>query len=41
MGRRERRDEAAIEEQLRRAVRRDANRIWGKKPHVEVIILSR
>ncbi len=41
MGRRERRDEAAVEEQLRRAVRRDANRIWGKKPHVEVIILSR
>jgi ribonuclease J len=41
MGRRERRDEAAVEEALRRAVRRDANRIWGKKPHVEVIILSR
>ncbi len=41
MGRRARRDESAVEEALRRAVRRDANRIWGKKPHVEVIILSR
>jgi len=40
MGRTERKDEAAVEEAIRRAVRREANRIWGKKPHVEAIVLS-
>ena len=40
MGRKERRDEAAVEEAMRRAVRREANRIWGKKPHVEAIVMS-
>ena len=41
LGRKDRADEAVVEEALRRAVRRDAHRIWGKKPHVEVLILSR
>lgn len=40
MGRKERQDEAAVEEAIRRAVRREASRIWGKKPHVEAIVLS-
>jgi ribonuclease J len=40
LGKRDKRDEAAVEEALRRAVRREANRIWGKKPHVEAIVLS-
>ncbi|KAA5805525.1 ribonuclease J [Alkalicaulis satelles] len=39
MGKRERRDEAAVEEVLRRAVRREAARIWGKKPAVAAIVL--
>ena len=34
-----RRDEAEVEEAVRRAVRREANRIWGKKPVVEAMIL--
>lgn len=40
MGRKERRDEAAVEEAIRRAVRREASKVWGKKPHVEAIVLS-
>jgi len=40
MGRKEREDEAAVEEVLRRAVRREASRIWGKKPVVEAVVLS-
>ena len=40
MGKKDKRDEGAVEEVLRRAVRREANRIWGKKPHVEAIVLS-
>lgn len=39
LGRKDRRDPAVVEEALRRAVRREAARIWGKKPHVEAIIL--
>ena len=37
---RDRRDVETAEEEVRRAVRREANRIWGKKPWVEVIILE-
>lgn len=40
LGKKDRRDEDAIEEALRRAVRREANRVWGKKPHVEAVVLS-
>ena len=40
LGRKDRQDEAIVEEALRRAVRREANRIWGKKPHVEAIVLT-
>lgn len=40
LGRKDRQNEATVEEALRRAVRREANRIWGKKPHVEAIVLS-
>jgi ribonuclease J len=40
LGRKDRRDAAVVEEAMRRAVRREAHRIWGKKPHVEAIILS-
>ena len=39
LGRRERRDEEALEEAVRRGVRREANRIWGKKPIVEALVL--
>ena len=39
LGRKDRRDPAVVEEAMRRAVRREAARIWGKKPHVEAIIL--
>jgi ribonuclease J len=34
-----RRDEDQVEEALRQAVRREANRIWGKKPVVEAMVL--
>ncbi|MED5550535.1 MAG: ribonuclease J [Pseudomonadota bacterium] len=37
---RDRRDVETAEEEVRRAVRREASRIWGKKPWVEVIILE-
>jgi len=37
---RDRRDAETAEEEVRRAVRRDANRIWGKKPWVEVMLLE-
>ncbi|MHA6288677.1 ribonuclease J [Maricaulis sp. CAU 1757] len=37
---RTRRDSDQAEEELRRAVRRQANRMWGKKPWVEVIIVE-
>jgi ribonuclease J len=40
MGKRERRDEAAVEEVLRQAVRREAARIWGKKPAVDAIVMA-
>ena len=40
LGRRERRDIDVAEEEIRRAVRREANQIWGKKPWVEVILLE-
>ena len=39
LGRRERRDEEALEEVVRRGVRREANRVWGKKPIVEALVL--
>ncbi len=41
LGRRDRADESVVEEALRRAVRREAHRIWGKKPHVEAMVLTR
>ena len=37
---RSRRDLEHAEEEVRRAVRREANRIWGKKPWVEIILLE-
>jgi ribonuclease J len=37
---RDRRDEETVEEAVRIAVRREANRIWGKKPHVDVLVLT-
>ncbi|WP_300543045.1 ribonuclease J [Maricaulis sp.] len=37
---RSRKDAEMVEEEVRRAVRRDANRIWGKKPWVEVMLLE-
>ena len=37
---RNRRDLEHAEEEVRRAVRREANRIWGKKPWVEIILLE-
>lgn len=36
----ERRDIETVEEEVRIAVRREANRIWGKKPIVNVLALS-
>jgi len=36
----DRRNPSTVEEAIRRGVRRQAYRIWGKKPHVEVIILT-
>jgi ribonuclease J len=40
MGKRERKDPDAVEEIVRRAVRREATKIWGKKPIVDVIVLE-
>ncbi len=40
LGKKDRKDPEAIEEALRRAVRREADRIWGKKPVVEVMVLA-
>lgn len=40
LGKKDRKDPDAIEEALRRAVRREADRIWGKKPVVEVMVLA-
>ncbi len=39
LGRRTRRDPDQVEEEIRLAVRREANGIWGKKPHVDVVVL--
>nr|WP_291895994.1 ribonuclease J [Maricaulis sp.] len=39
LGRRTRKDPDAIEEEIRLAVRREINAIWGKKPQVEVMVL--
>jgi ribonuclease J len=35
-----RRDAERVEEEIRRAVRREADRIWGKKPLVQVMVLE-
>nr|WP_026353987.1 ribonuclease J [Woodsholea maritima] len=40
LSKRDKRDEEKVEEEVRLAVRREAQRIWGKKPHVEVSVLS-
>jgi len=40
LDRRDRQAPSTAEEAIRRGVRREASRIWGKKPHVEVIILT-
>ena len=37
---RNRRDLEHAEEEIRRAVRREANRIWGKKPWIDVMLLE-
>lgn len=37
---RDRRDEAQVEEMVRRAVRGELNRIWGKKPQVDIMVLT-
>ncbi|WP_300530342.1 ribonuclease J [Maricaulis sp.] len=39
LGRRAKKDPDVVEEEVRLAVRREANAIWGKKPHVDVIVL--
>lgn len=39
MGNKARRDEDEVEETVRQAVRREANRLWGKKPVVEAMVL--
>ena len=33
-------DEAQVEEMVRRAVRGELNRIWGKKPQVDIMVLT-
>ncbi len=38
--RRDRGDEAQVEEKVRRAVRGELNRIWGKKPQVDIMVLT-
>jgi ribonuclease J len=40
LSKRDRRDVERAEEEIRRAVRREANRIWGKKPWVEIMMLE-
>jgi len=40
LSKRDRRDVELAEEELRRAVRREAGRIWGKKPWVEIMMLE-
>ena len=40
MKRRDRCDEAEVEEMVRRAVRRDLSRLWGKKPQVDIMVLT-
>lgn len=40
LSKKDRRDPEMTEEMLRRAVRRTADRIWGKKPVVEVMVLA-
>ena len=40
LSRRNRCDEAEVEEAVRRAVRREINQIWGKKPVVDVMVLT-
>lgn len=39
LGGKARRDEDEVEEAVRQAVRREANRLWGKKPVVEAMVL--
>lgn len=39
LGQKSRRDEDEVEEAVRQAVRREANRLWGKKPVVEAMVL--
>lgn len=38
--RRDRGDEGQVEEMVRRAVRGELNRIWGKKPQVDIMVLT-
>ena len=38
--RRARCDEAEVEEAARRAVRRELNMLWGKKPQVDIMVLT-
>jgi ribonuclease J len=38
--RRARCDEAEVEEATRRAVRRELNMLWGKKPQVDIMVLT-
>lgn len=40
LSKRDRRNVERAEEEVRRAVRREANRIWGKKPWVEIMMLE-
>jgi len=40
MKRRNRNDEDQVEEMVRRAVRRELNFIWGKKPQVDIMVLT-
>ena len=40
LGKRDRRDPDMIEEAVRRGVRREAAKIWGKKPIVDVTVLE-
>jgi len=40
LSKRDKRDVERAEEEVRRAVRREANRIWGKKPWVEIMMLE-
>ncbi|WP_407658336.1 ribonuclease J [Maricaulis maris] len=40
LSKRDRRDVELAEEEVRRAVRREASRIWGKKPWVEIMMLE-